>query len=75
MLEILGAAILIFLEIGHYILGPVPLIIAGYVLTRRGNRNGNSTVWAIGSALLAVGASLEFMAIMLPISSVIHQML
>ena len=71
MLAILGSALLIFIGVGPYILGPMPLIIAGAILIRRGNREGNSIVWAIGIALLAIGVAVGLMAIALSLSLII----
>ncbi|MCY3542945.1 MAG: hypothetical protein OXH22_02725 [Chloroflexi bacterium] len=71
MLEVLGRLFLIFLGVGPYIVGSLPPIIAGVILIRRGNREENSIVAAIGTALLAIGTAVGLMAIMLSFSLII----
>ena len=59
MLEALLTALYISLSVSPYLLSPIIAIAAGAVIARRGTRENNSVVWAIGMVILAVGAAVE----------------
>ena len=59
MLETLLTVLYGSLSVSPYLLSPVILIAAGVVITKRGTRENNSVVWAIGMVTLAIGAAVE----------------
>ena len=59
MLETLLTVLYGSLSVSPYLLSPIIPIAVGAVITKRGTRENNSVVWAIGMVTLALGATVE----------------
>ena len=59
MLETLLTVLYGSLSVSPYLLSPIIPIAVGVIVTKRGAREDNSVVWAIGMVTLALGAAVE----------------
>lgn len=64
MLETLLTILYISLSVSPQILSPIIPMVAGAVIVRKGKTEGNSILWAIGLATLALGAAAGLWAIL-----------